>query len=78
MGSRIGSLYLPYAYAALTWALVVLEIPRSFGHEDPLNRRLVSGTLLTTLASLLRLSVPTHTSDAPPTWPYCSQFLGGR
>ena len=56
MGSRIGSFYLPYAFATFIWVLVVLEIPRSFGHEDPLNRRLVSGTSLTTLASLLRLS----------------------
>jgi len=56
MGSRIGSFYLPYAFAAFIWVLVMLEVPWSFGHEDPLNLRFVSGTLLTTLASLLRLS----------------------
>jgi len=56
MGSRIGSFYLPYAFATFIWVLVMLEVPRSFGHEDPLNRRFVSGTLVTTLASLLRLS----------------------
>ena len=56
MGSRIGSFYLPYAFAAFIWIPVVPEIPWSFGHEDPLNRRLVSGTLLTIFASSLRLS----------------------
>jgi protein-S-isoprenylcysteine O-methyltransferase Ste14 len=54
--SRIGSFYFPYAFAASFWVLVILEVPRSFGHEDPLNRRLAFGTFLTTLASLLRLS----------------------
>ena len=56
MGSRIGSFYLPYVFSAFIWILVMLEVPRSHGHEDPLNRRLVLGTLLTALASLLRLS----------------------
>ena len=56
MGSRITSVYLPYAFAASCWILVMLEIPRSFGHEDPLNRRFVLGTLLTILGSLLRWS----------------------
>ena len=34
----------------------MLEIPRSFGNKDPLNRRFVLGTLLAILGSLLRLS----------------------
>lgn len=54
--SRLGSFYFPYAFVTSSWILVILEVPRSFGHEDPLNCRLVSGTLLTVLASLLRLS----------------------
>ena len=54
--SRIGSFYFPYAFITSFWILVVLEVPRSFGHEDPLNYRVVWGTLLTILASLLRLS----------------------
>ena len=56
IGSRIFTFYLSYAFAASIWILVVLEMPRSFGHEDPLNHRFVWGTLLTALASLLRLS----------------------
>ena len=56
MGSRTASFYLPYASAACNLILVMLEIPRGFGHEDPLNSRFVFGTLLTTLGSLLRLS----------------------
>lgn len=56
MRSRLGSLYFPYAFVTSFWILVILEVPRSFGHQDPLNYRLVSGTSLTTLASLLRLS----------------------
>ena len=56
MGSRIGSFYLPYTFTTFIWILVLLEISRSFGHEDPLNCRLVSGTLLTIFASSLRLS----------------------
>ena len=55
MGSRITTFYLPYAFTAFIWILVILEVPRSFGHEDPLNHRLVLGTLLTTFAALLRL-----------------------
>lgn len=54
--SRLGPLYFPYAFAISFWILVILEVPRSFGHEHPLNCRLVSGTLLTALASALRLS----------------------
>ena len=54
--SRIGSFYFPYAFVTSFWILVTLEVPRSFDHKDPLNLRLVSGTLLTALASLLRLS----------------------
>jgi protein-S-isoprenylcysteine O-methyltransferase Ste14 len=54
--SRLGAFYFPYAFAASLWILVILEIPRSFGHDDPLNYRLVSGTVLTALASLLRFS----------------------
>ena len=56
IGSRMGSFYFPYAFIISSWILVVFEVPRSFGHEDPLNRRLVSGTFLTVLASILRLS----------------------
>ena len=56
MGSRITSFYLPYAFAASNVILVMLEIPRSFSHEDPLNHRFVLGTLLAILGSLLRLS----------------------
>ena len=56
MRSRLGSFYFPYAFVTSFCILVMLEAPRSFSHEDPLNFRLVSGTLLTALASLLRLS----------------------
>jgi len=56
MGSRIITFYLSYAFPAFIWVLVVLEVPRSFGHEDPLSLRFVSGTTLTALGSLLRLS----------------------
>ena len=56
IGSRMTSFYLPYAFAASNLILVMFEIPRSFGHEDPLNRRFVLGTLLAILGSLLRLS----------------------
>ena len=54
--SRLGSFYFPYAFIISFWILVIFEVPRSFGHEDPLNLRLVSGTFFTALASLLRLS----------------------
>lgn len=56
MWSRLGSFYFPYAFVAFFWALVILEAPRSFGHEDPLNFRFVSGTLVAALASVLRLT----------------------
>jgi len=56
MGSQIIAFYLSYAFAASAWILVILEVPRSFGHGDPLNCRFVSGTLLAALGSLLRLS----------------------
>ena len=56
MRSQLGSFYFPYAFIISFWILVALEVPRSFGYKDPLNYRLVSGTLLTTLASGLRLS----------------------
>ena len=52
----MGTFYLPYAFVISLWIIVMFEVPRSFGHEDPLNHRLVSGTLLTAIASLLRLS----------------------
>ena len=56
MRSRLGSFYFPYAFVISFLILVILEVPRSFGHEHPLNCRLVSGTLFTALASILRLS----------------------
>jgi protein-S-isoprenylcysteine O-methyltransferase Ste14 len=56
MRMRLGTFYFPYAFIISFWALVILEVPRSFGHEHPLNCRLVLGTLLTALASILRLS----------------------
>jgi len=56
MRSRLGTFYFPYAFIISFWILVILEVPRSFDHEDPLNPRFVSGTFLTALASLLRLS----------------------
>ena len=56
MRSRLGSFYIPYAFVTSLWILVILEVPQSFNHEDPLNYRLVSSTLITSLASLLRLS----------------------
>ncbi|KAF9787484.1 hypothetical protein BJ322DRAFT_725793 [Thelephora terrestris] len=54
--SQLGSFYFPYAFVVFIWALVLLEVPRSFGHDDPLNFRLVSGTFITALASVLRLA----------------------
>jgi len=56
MGSRLNTFYLSYTTAFSMWFLAMFEASRSFGHEDPLNRRLVFGTLLTTFGSLLRLS----------------------
>ena len=56
MRSRLGSFYFPYAFIIIFWILVTLEVSRSFGRKDLLNSRLVSGTLLTTLGSVLRLS----------------------
>jgi len=44
MGSRTGPFYLPYAFIVSIWNLVIVEVPRSFGHEDPSNCRFVSGT----------------------------------
>ena len=54
--SRLGSFYFPYAFVVFFWTLVALEVPRSFGHDDPLNFRFVSGTFVTALASMLRLA----------------------
>ena len=54
--SRLGTFHFPYAFTAFFWILVVLEVPRSFDHEDPLNFRFVSGTLVAALASTLRFS----------------------
>ena len=56
MRSRLGSFYFPYGFIIIFWILVALEASRSFGQKELLNSRLVSGTLLTTLASVLRLS----------------------
>ena len=54
--SRLGSFYFPHAFVISFWILVILEVPRSFGREHPLNYRLVLGTSLTALASVLRSS----------------------
>ena len=54
--SQLGPFYFPYAFAIFFWILVILEVPRSFDHENPLNCRFVLGTLLTALASALRFS----------------------
>lgn len=54
--SELGTFYLPYAFIVSFWIIVILEVPRSFSHEDPLNCRFISGTLLTALASILRFS----------------------
>ena len=56
--SRFGSFYFPYAFVFFFWTLVVFEVPRSLGHEDPLNIRFVSGTLVTALGSLRIRSAP--------------------
>lgn len=57
MRSRLGSFYFPYAFVVSFWALVVLEVPRSFDHDsDPLNPRFVLGAFVTSLASMLRLA----------------------
>jgi protein-S-isoprenylcysteine O-methyltransferase Ste14 len=54
--SRIGTFYFPYAFITSFWILLILEIPRSFGHKDSLGYRLVLGASLTALGSVLRLS----------------------
>jgi protein-S-isoprenylcysteine O-methyltransferase Ste14 len=54
--SRLGTFYFPYAFIAFFWILTMLEVPRSFNHEDPLNFRFVSGTLVASLASMLRFA----------------------
>ena len=54
--SQLGSFYFPYAFVAFLWILVILEVPRSFDHENPLNFRFVSGTLVAALASMLRFA----------------------
>ena len=54
--SRIGTFYFPYAFITSFWILLILEIPRGFGHEGSLGYRLVLGASLTALGSVLRLS----------------------
>lgn len=53
---RLGSFYFPYAFIVFLWVLVILEVPRSFAHNDPLNFRFISGTSVAALASVLRFA----------------------
>ena len=65
MGSRTGPFYLPYAFTASIWNLIILEVPRSFGHEDPSNCRFVSGTLpaILPLRCVRQVSYPLDTTS---------------